>query len=69
MLKEKLGEWFVNLSDEERAKYGGLNVDTLVDQLMSVEELESEDTNERGKKKIKNDRKTDSSKRSSYFNR
>ncbi len=67
MLKEKLGEWFVNLSDEERAKYGGLNVDTLVDQLMRVEELESEDTNEREKKKIKNDRKTDSSKRIKLF--
>jgi hypothetical protein len=41
MLKEKLQDWFSNLSDEEKAKYNGLDVNFLVDQLMYVESSES----------------------------
>ena len=38
MLKEKLQDWFQNLSDEEKQKYDGLGLDVnfLVDQLMGV---------------------------------
>ena len=70
LLKEKLGDWFINLSDEERVKYGDLNINTLVDQLMSADDPEAEENNHKTEKRKKinadkndrNDQKTDSSK-------
>ncbi len=41
MIKEKLQDWFKNLSDDEKAKFNGLNVNFLADQLMYVDNNES----------------------------
>ena len=52
MLKEKLQDWFKKLSDDEKAKFNGLDVNFLVDQLMYVDNNESS-----LKKNKKNDQK------------
>ena len=58
MLKEKLQDWFIGLSDEEKEKYNGMDLNFLVDQLMGIGNNEANIKDDKsGTKKDKNDSK------------
>ena len=66
MLKGKLQDWFQNLGDEEKAKFNGLDVNFLVDQLMYVESNESPaKSNKKNQNKEKSSKSSSSTKDSS----
>lgn len=57
MLKEKLNDWVKNLSDKEKEKFEGLQIDNIVDILMKGADNKAHENDKNRRAKIKKEHK------------